>query len=481
MDLKKVSPQKQYLLGELARLQEEHEQANASFKMKREINYFIEEAKDQGFTDMAQLNQMVANQIANQAVLYEDKGILDFIGHIETAGGANYGNTMYAMELVNKVGGQIDRKKEKDERWRWAQEDRRLVERDRKLAIELGEWYNNKNEPPEGWNEEESWKALREKLYSAGKIDSVKQVEDRAWTLRDRADTDALITVEEIQDNEDLQRELFELAKDPTQLYNYLLTKRNATPKALEYLLRVNDPIQPIGNYKLYTRSTQQVRNFITGFGKQKVVSFLPDFVAKGGDPMAKIPPAFNAASTRYILEYEALIEDAYNRIARMEGGRRDFTYWTPAQKKAFVDAISIHNYKDEKRDDPISQLMRQAETELNGIMEDHLKGGKGPEIDIEGTILQGQIGNMYTTITGKQPTGKIYATELKAILEEAEDNFWFGDDWSDGYLEDYWEDQGIDIDEELTEGQRKRIREWFKATYAEIEKLILKQEKGTE
>ena len=61
----------------------------------------------------------------------------------------------------------------------------------------------------------------------------------------------------------------------------------------------------------------------------------------------------------------------------------------------------------------------------------------------------------MYTTITGKQPTGKIYATELKAILEEAEDNFWFGEDWSDGYLEDYWEDQGIDIDEELTEGQR--------------------------
>lgn len=102
MDLKQVSPQKQYLLGELARLQEEHEQANASFKMKREINYFIEEAKDQGFTDMAQLNKMVAHQIANQAVLYEDKGILDFIGHIETAGGANYGNTMYAMDLTVK-------------------------------------------------------------------------------------------------------------------------------------------------------------------------------------------------------------------------------------------------------------------------------------------------------------------------------------------------------------------------------------------
>ena len=159
---------------------------------------------------------------------------------------------------------------------------------------------------------------------------------------------------------------------------------------------------------------------------------------------MAKIPASFLAASSRYILEYEALIEDAYNKIARMEGGRRDFTYWTPEQKKAFVDAISIHNYKDEKRDDPVSQLMRQAETELNGIMEDHLKGGKGPEIDISGTILQGQIGNMYTTITGKQPTGKVYATELKAILEEAEDNFWFGDDWSDGYLEDYWEKQGL-------------------------------------
>jgi hypothetical protein len=110
VDLKKVSPQKQYLIGELAKLEDEHSQANSSFKMTREINYFIEEARDQGFTDMAQLNKMVAHQIANQAVLYEDKGILDFIGHIETAGGANYGNTMYAMDLVNKVGGQIDKK-----------------------------------------------------------------------------------------------------------------------------------------------------------------------------------------------------------------------------------------------------------------------------------------------------------------------------------------------------------------------------------
>ena len=480
MDLKQVSPQKQYLLGELARLQEEHEQANASFKMKREINYFIEEAKDQGFTDMAQLNKMVAHQIANQAVLYEDKGILDFIGHIETAGGANYGNTMYAMDLVNKVGGQIDKKKEKDERWRWAQEDRRLVERDRALTIELGEWYNNKNEPPEGWNEEESWKALREKLYSAGKLDSVRGVEDRAWTLRERADTDALITVEEIQNNEELRKELFELAEDPQQLYNYLLTKRNADPKALEYLLKANEPIQPIGNHKLYSKATQGVSDFFDGFAKQKVASMFSDWMERGGDPFAKVPPAFLSAQAGYVLEYEALIADAYNRVARMEGGRRDFRYWNDEQKEAFQDAISIHNYKDEKRTDPISQLMRRAESELNSIMNKHLKGDNA-KIDVSGAILDGEIGKMYTTITGKEASGKIYATELKAILEEAEDNFWFGDDWSDGYLEDYWESQDIDIDGEITEGQRKRIREWFKATYAEIEKLILKQEKGTE
>jgi hypothetical protein len=434
---------KQYLLGEYAKFEQDHERANQSFKMSREINTFLEEAKSQGFTDMGKLNQMVANQIANQSILYEDKSILSFIGSMETAGGANYGQTMYAQDLIRKVSNQIDTQKEKNERWRWAQEDRRLVERDRSFVMELGEWYNNKNNPPEGWNEEESWKELRERLYSAGKIDVVKAVEDRAWTLRSREEQDKLITVEEIQGNESLQRELFELAKDPKQLYTYLLTKRNAEPKALEYLLNVNDPIQPIGTNKLYAKATQGVKNFINGFAKQKVASFLPDFISRGGDPFAKVPASFLSAQTRYILEYEALVEDAYNRVARMEGG--------------------------------LSSLMRQAETELNTIMEDHLKP-KSNIIDTDDAILSGKIGDVYTRITGNTPSGKIYATELLGILENAENNFWLGEDFSDGFLEDYWEDQGIDIDDEITEGQRKRIQAWFTAVYKEIEDLIQKE-----
>ena len=316
---------KQYLLGEYAKFEQEHERSNQAYKLVREINTFIDEAKDQGFTDMGQLNKMVAHQIANQSILYEDKSILDILGHVRTAGGANYGQTMYAQDLIRKVSNQIDTQKEKSERWRWQQEDRRLLERDRALAIELGEWYNNKNKPPEGWNEEESWKALREKLYSAGKLDAVRGVEDRAWTLRERADTDALITVEEIQNNEELRKELFELAEDPQQLYNYLLTKRNADPKALEYLLKANEPIQPIGNHKLYSKATQGVSDFFDGFAKQKVASMFSDWMERGGDPFAKVPPAFLSAQAGYVLEYEALIADAYNRVARMEGGRRDF------------------------------------------------------------------------------------------------------------------------------------------------------------
>lgn len=477
MEPRKLSPQKNYLLGEYAKFEQDHERANQSFKMSREINTFLEEAKSQGFTDMGKLNQMVANQIANQSILYEDKSILSFIGSMETAGGANYGQTMYAQDLIRKVSNQIDTQKEKNERWRWAQEDRRLVERDRSFVMELGEWYNNKNNPPEGWNEEESWKELREKLYSAGKIDVVKAVEDRAWTIRSREEQDKLITVEEIQGSESLQRELFELAKDPKQLYTYLLTKRNAEPKALEYLLNVNDPIQPISTNKLYAKSTQGVKNFINGFAKQKVASFLPDFISRGGDPFAKVPASFLSAQTRYILEYEALVEDAYNRVARMEGGRRDFNFWSPQQKQAFQDAISIHNYKDEKRTDPISSLMRQAETELNTIMEDHLKP-KSNIIDTDEAILSGKIGDVYTRITGNTPSGKVYATELLGILEDAETNFWLGEDFSDGFLEDYWEDQGIDIDDEITEGQRKRIQAWFTAVYKEIEDLIQKEVK---
>ena len=158
-----------------------------------------------------------------------------------------------------------------------------------------------------------------------------------------------------------------------------------------------------------------------------------------------------------------------------MEGGRRDFNFWSPQQKQAFQDAISIHNYKDEKRTDLISSLMRKAETELNTIMEDHLKP-KSNIIDTDEAILSGKIGDVYTRITGNTPSGKIYATELLGILEDAETNFWLGEDFSDGFLEDYWEDQGIDIDDEITEGQRKRIQAWFTAVYKEIEDLIQKE-----
>ena len=477
MEPRKLSPQKNYLLGEYAKFEQEHERSNQAYKLVREINTFIDESKDQGFTDMGQLNKMVAHQIANQSILYEDKSILDILSHVRTAGGANYGQTMYAQDLIRKVSNQIDTKKEKDERWRWAQEDRRLVERDRSFVMELGEWYNNKNNPPEGWNEEESWKALRERLYSAGKIDVVKAVEDRAWTLRERADTDALITVEEIQSNEELRKELFELAKDPQQLYTYLLTKRNTEPKALEYLLNVGDPIQPISNHKLYSKATQGVKNFINGFAKQKVASFLPDFISRGGDPFAKVPAAFLSAQTRYILEYEALIEDAYNRIARMEGGRRDFRYWSDEQKQAFQEAISIYDYKDGKRTDPVSTLMRQAETELNAIMEDHLKP-KSNIIDTDDAILSGKISDVYSRLTGNKPEGKLYATELKGILQDAEDKFLegAGNYGFDGWLEYYWEKQGIDIDDDLTEGQRNRILAWFDAIELEIEALIEKE-----
>ena len=62
MEPRKLSPQKQYLLGEYAKFEQDHERANQSFKMSREINTFLEEAKSQGFTDMGKLNQMVANQ-----------------------------------------------------------------------------------------------------------------------------------------------------------------------------------------------------------------------------------------------------------------------------------------------------------------------------------------------------------------------------------------------------------------------------------
>ena len=483
--------QKQYLLSKFATFQDKHHQANSSFKMVREMNHFIEEAKDQGFTDMAKLNQMVTHQIANQAVLYEDKSILDFISHIETAGGNNYGNTLYAQDLVRKVGSQIDRKKEADESWRWKLEDRRLLDRDRGLSLEVGEFYNNKNLSPEEqqkiqFNEKVAWEALRSKLYSAGKIDIVKKIEDRKFNLKERRTKGNQIEIEDILENDELAKELFEMANnDEGALYRYSMTEQQISKEALEYLIHGREEITPYHGLEDFKRGYNGINSVLKNITKQKVIdslgATLDNYLQQGGQLENKVPSEALALISGFLQEYADEAELAYNTIARDKEGRRTWKNWTKDQKRAWTDLLDISNYQDKNREDSIAKLLRRADKEINEAMEKHLTSGpNNVKLNVEKIQLQGKITDKWKFLTGDKPEGTKSARDLYREAERLETIFYANKETIDPFIEDLIEDTdggiGLDIDDykELTREQRLAIEGWWDRLYAEIDEMKL-------
>tara|TARA_Y100000310_G_scaffold331322_1_gene404657 strand:- start:338 stop:1735 length:1398 start_codon:yes stop_codon:yes gene_type:complete len=459
--------------------------------MVREMNHFIEEAKDQGFTDMAKLNQMVTHQIANQAVLYEDKSILDFISHIETAGGNNYGNTLYAQDLVRKVGSQIDRKKEADESWRWKLEDRRLLDRDRGLSLEVGEFYNNKNLPPEEqqkiqFNEKVAWEALRSKLYSAGKIDIVKKIEDRKFNLKERRTKGNQIEIEDILENDELAKELFEMANnDEGALYRYSMTEQQISKEALEYLIHGREEITPYHGLEDFKRGYNGISSVLKNITKQKVIdslgATLDNYLQQGGQLENKVPSEALALISGFLQEYADEAELAYNTIARDKEGRRTWKNWTKDQKRAWTDLLDISNYQDKNREDSIAKLLRRADKEINEAMEKHLTSGpNNVKLNVENIQLQGKITDKWKFLTGDKPEGTKSARDLYREAERLETIFYANKETIDPFIEDLIEDTdggvGLDIDDykEMTREQRVSIETWFDRLYAEIDEMKL-------
>lgn len=127
----------------------EHQLANNSFKMSRQINTFLEDSWEQGFSDMGALNKMVAHQIANQAIVYEDKDLLGFIGEIKTHGGSNFSHTVYGQDLIRKVGDKIDTELDKKDKEEW---DSYVLNRTKSieaLDIQIGQAIANDKDPEE--------------------------------------------------------------------------------------------------------------------------------------------------------------------------------------------------------------------------------------------------------------------------------------------------------------------------------------------
>ena len=481
---KQKDAEKQLLLGELLRVQHEHDKSNPSFKMVREINTFLKDSKEQGFTDMSQLNQMAAHQIANQAIHYEDKGILDIISHIKTAGGNNYGNTLYAQDLIRKVSTQIDTKKDRDEERRWRREDRKQVELKKAFGLKIGEYYNfrdNEDQRPQGWNQNEAFNNLRSDLYKVGLIDAAKALEDRKHTLGEREAKDSLMTFDEFKElNPDVRLKLMRMAQTPSELYDWGLKNRPFEPSLLTYLLQGADKIKEHVSLRPYTTARAGFKAFLGNFARQKIKELIPSF---DRDPTLLKPKAYEALVQGFLLEWEQKVEELYLEIARMdgEGYSRNFDNWHPDQKANFASALSMTDYSNaEKTPDDLADIYRRGETTLSDLMDVHLKGNSS-YMSTDKALVGKKVRNFYTKITGEDPDGKLYAKDLLIYLDRANIKLKNASKtWNDSAFEQLIEDElGIDPDDEMSAGDRQAIKDFVGTLYDEITDLMIQERMG--
>ena len=142
---------KKFLEEKFLELEGRKEKENLSYKFSRSMNTFIEDAREQGYHDMGKLNKMVADQIANQALNFREKDILDFIYEIKTTNNANYGQTNAGQNLIRTVSDRIDQQEEEDVERAYRRKRRQREDQLEAFGVELGELRNKRNE--EGYEE----------------------------------------------------------------------------------------------------------------------------------------------------------------------------------------------------------------------------------------------------------------------------------------------------------------------------------------
>ena len=265
-----LNQQKQKFLEEqLIALESEKSKANLGFKLKRELNTFIEDAREQGFHDMGKLNKMVGDQIATQALLYRDKDFLDFMYEIKTHGGSNYGQTAAGQNLIMRVSDQIDAKNDQDEARAWERTKRQKEQTLWGAYTELGELRNNRGQ--EGFEQKMSqWisnmnaQGFTKEAESAAKYEEDfknQKVKDETITFGDTRTNSFLQTLQ----NKGKSAMILELLNSGKQL----------DPQYVNYLVATDQQITPISNIPEYKERMSDFESTLKNLGTQKMNDFI--------------------------------------------------------------------------------------------------------------------------------------------------------------------------------------------------------------
>lgn len=466
--MKEPTPQqqRQKLIEEaFLQLEGEHEMANNAFKVSREINTFLEDAREQGFHDMGKLNQMTAEQIANQALNYGDKDFLDFIYEIKTYGDSNYGQTIAGQNLIRTVSDRIDRQKDDDEQRAYTRYTRNKSMQKESFMLRLGELRNKRSE--EGFDFQGQLSTLIQEMNQAGLVGEAEAVQKYELDKKNQLRQDDVISF----DDDEITKTLMDLMQEegPSGVHTYILKNGlELEEKYLRSILNSSDKIIPIKDIGPYSKALSGFMSHLKNIGRQDLAGFLSK-INFSGDIETQIPSEFISKRNNYIADIQQILQKEYQKIALMEKGRRNFNRFTPDQYKAFYDLIRPD--LQSQQEGSLGDLMRRAEADLNSVMIDHinkrnpLKSQRVQEADV--------LNKLHLILFDSPASGseKVSTRKIKNRFAELKDEMKDGT-LMDNDLENYLESQGINVDNP-SDKDLKQITE----VLSEIEDMIIELE----
>lgn len=458
--------QRQKLIEEaFLQLEGEHEMANNAFKVSREINTFLEDAREQGFHDMGKLNQMTAEQIANQALNYGDKDFLDFIYEIKTYGDSNYGQTIAGQNLIRTVSDRIDRQKDDDEQRAYTRYTRNKSMQKESFMLRLGELRNKRSE--EGFDFQGQLSTLIQEMNQAGLVGEAEAVQKYELDKQNQLRQDEVISF----DDDEITKTLMDIMQEegPTGVHSYILKNGlELEEKYLRSILNSSDKIIPIKEIGPYSNALSGFKAHLNNIGRQDLAGFLSK-INFSGDIESQIPSEFISKRNNYIADIQQILQKEYQKIALMEKGRRNFNRFTPDQYKAFYDLIRPD--LQSQQEGSLGDLLRRAEADLNSTMVDHIN--KRNPLKSQRVQEANVLNKLHLILFDSPASGseEVSTRKIRNRFVELKDEMKEGT-YMDNDLENYLESQGINVDSP-SDKDLKQITE----VLSEIEDMIIELE----
>jgi len=460
---------------ELLEAQSAHEQSNHAFKFVRGMNEFLTDAREQGFHDMAKLNEMVAQQIANKALATKDKDFLDFIYQIKTHGSANFGSTITGQNLITGIGKQIDREIENDEDRAWTLNQRRKVTALEGFQVELGNARNNRGK--EGFDFDATLADITERMNAMGFTNEVSGIYTHEQQLKNREKQENTITFGDQKANELVR--IFQNEGKYGVLREVISKGYTVDTNLLSAITQSEEPITPLAGNPFFSKTITKLNDQLRNIGKKKRDDFLAKYRVSPDQALnLKIPTKFLRLEYDVIQRIKGVLVEQYRNIALMEGGRRSFNEFNKQQRDAFFDLLR----PDYDSQDPnsIGYILNEATEELNSIMDNHLTDPGETEKDVDKALMN----EFYKAIRGGDaPPGFKFDPDVLYFEYKKQVNLlksgatWYDDSPLEEYLQGKVEGLDFGNYDELDADQKNLVNKLLKKLQAQVINYMKEQQ----